>query len=213
MARTGTKQQRSKKDAPPTICDPLSHPVRTRILDVLNEENMSPVRFLDEGFSPIRFSSRAAGLSFIAYHFRKLEEAGCIELVERNPVRGATEHVYRGIHRVHFTDEEFERLPFKKRQALSRSSFQGLIARTDGAIQSGTFDKRPDRVMAWRGGNVDQRGWDEAKAILDDAYLRAEEALQEAELRLTDPEGEGGDVIPFTFAILGFESPPRKLRF
>lgn len=213
MARTGTKQQNSKKDVPPTICDPLAHPVRTRILDVLNEENMSPVRFLDEGYCPITFAKRSAGLSYVAYHFRELEKASCIELVERKPVRGATEHVYRGIHRVFFTDEEFKKLSFEERQALSKSSFQGLIARTDGAIQSGTFDKRPDRVMAWRGSNVDQQGWDEIKGILDEAFIRAEEAREEAELRLTDPEGDGEDAIPLTVAILGFESPPRKIRF
>ena len=84
MARTGTKRENGE-DAPPTICDPLGHPMRTRILDVLNEEPMSPVRFLDDGFSPITFNKRANGLSYIAYHFRALEKAGCIELVERVP--------------------------------------------------------------------------------------------------------------------------------
>src|SRR4051794_4736229 len=112
--RTGTKQQNSKKDAPPTLCDALAHPVRARILDVLSEEPMSPVRFLDEGLSPIEFDSRSRGLSYIAYHFRELEKAGCIELIERNPVRGATEHVYRSINRAFFSDEAFEKLPFQK---------------------------------------------------------------------------------------------------
>lgn len=212
MARAGTKQQNSKKDAAPTICDPLGHPMRTRILDLVNEEPMSPVRFLDEGFSPITFEKRANGLSYIAYHFRELEKAGCIELVERNPRRGATEHVYRGIHRVFFTDEEFERLPFKKRQALSRSSFQGFIARTDGAIQSGSFDKRTDRTMIWRACNVDQQGWDEMRDIFGEAYEKAEKAREEAELRVAD-QCRAADLIPFTFAMLGFESPPRRQRF
>jgi hypothetical protein len=213
MARAGAKRENSKKDAPPTLCDPLAHPVRTRILDILNEETMSPVRFLDDGYCPIEFKARSTGLSYVAYHFRELEKAGCIELVERVPVRGAVEHIYRGVRRVYFTDEEFARLPLKRRQQLSRSSLQGLIARTDGAIQSGTFDKRPDRVMAWRGANVDQRGWDEIKAILDGAFAKAEAAREEAELRLAVPETEGAQPIPLTMAVLGFESPPRKLRF
>jgi DNA-binding transcriptional ArsR family regulator len=212
MARTGTKRENGE-GAPPTICDPLAHPVRTRILDVLNEVEMSPVRFLDGGYSPITFNKRANGLSYLSYHFRELEKAGCIELVERRPVRGATEHIYRGVHRVYFSDEEFERLPFEKRQQLSRSSFQGLIARTDGAIQSGTFDKHPDRHMTWRAANVDQQGWDEINGILGDAFLAAERAREEAELRLADTDDEDADSIPYTFAMLGFESPPRKMRF
>lgn len=213
MARAGTKRENGK-DAPPTICDPLAHPIRTRILDVVNEEPMSPVRFLDEGFSPITFDKRSNGLSYISYHFRALEKAGCIELIERVPRRGATEHVYKGIHRVFFSDEEFERLPFKNRQALSRSSFQGFIARTDGAIQSGSFDKRTDRTMVWRACNVDEQGWDEIKDIFAEAYVRADEARERAELRLAGQgDEEESESIPYTYAMLGFESPPRKFRF
>lgn len=216
MARRGTKQQHSKKDAPPTLCSPLAHPVRARILDVLSEEPMSPVRFLDEGLSPIEFDKRERGLSYIAYHFRALEAAECIELVERNPVRGATEHVYRSIQRAFFSDEDFESLPFKKRQALSKSSLQAFIAKTDRAIQSGTFDSHSDRTMVWTSCNVDQEGWEEIRDILGDAFHRAEETRKEAELRLRDrgaaAADEKADGMPFTFALLGFESPPRKHR-
>lgn len=212
MARTGTKQQHSKKDAPPTICGPLGHPVRARILDVLSQEPMSPVRFLDEGLSPIEFDKRERGLSYIAYHFRELEKANCIELIERNPVRGATEHVYRAIQRAFLPDDDFESLPFEKRQALSKSSFQALIAKTDRAIQSGTFDKHPDRTMVWTSGSVDRQGWGEMKAILEDAFYRAEKAREEAAVRLSQQVADDDDAetIPYTFAILGFESVPRS---
>jgi DNA-binding transcriptional ArsR family regulator len=216
MARSGTKQQHSKKDAPPTLCGPLAHPVRLRILDVLSEGPMSPVRFLDEGLSPIEFDKRERGLSYIAYHFRALEAAECIELIERNPRRGATEHVYRSIQRAFFSDEEFESLPFKKRQALSKSSLQAFIAKTDRAIQSGTFDSHFDRTMVWTSCNVDQQGWDEIRDVLGDAFNRAEKARKEAELRLRDQRASGADhdtdVMPYTFALLGFETPPRKQR-
>lgn len=216
MARRGTKQQHSKKDAPPTLCSPLAHPVRLRILDVLSEEPMSPVRFLDEGFSPIEFDKRERGLSYIAYHFRELEKAECIELIERNPVRGATEHVYRSIQRAFFSDDEFESLPFEKRKALSKSSLQAFIAKTDRAIQSGTFDSHSDRTMVWTSCKVDQEGWERIRDILGDAFLRAEEERKEAELRLCDQRSaganEGAEGMPFTFALLGFETPPRKTR-
>jgi hypothetical protein len=216
MARRGTKQQHSKRDAPPTLCSPLAHPVRLRILDVLSEEPMSPVRFLDAGLSPIEFDKRERGLSYIAYHFRELEKAECIELIERNPRRGATEHVYRSIERAVFSDEEFEGLPIKKRQALSKSSLQAFIAKTDRAIQSGTFDVHSDRTMVWTSCTVDQQGWNEIRDILGEAFHRAEKARKEAELRLRDQRAadaaEGAEGMPFTFALLGFESPPRTLR-
>lgn len=212
MAKT-KKKRAGGPPAPPTICDPLSHPMRTRILDVVNEEPMSPVRFLDEGFSPMTFDKRATGLSYVSYHFRALEEAGCIEVVELIPRRGATEHVYRGCCRVFFSDEEFEKLPLEKRIALSKSSFQGLVARTDGAIRSGTFDRRPDRHMTWRAMDLDPEGWEEVKRIYGDAYLKAEEARQAAEVRMADPDNEGCERFPVTVGMLAFESPPRKMRF
>lgn len=216
MARSGGKQQNSKKGATPTLCSPLAHPVRARILDVLSEEPMSPVRFLDEGLSPIEFDKRERGLSYIAYHFRALEEAECIELIERVPRRGATEHIYRSIQRAFFSDNDFESLPFKKRQALSKSSLQAFIAKTDRAILSGTFDNHSDRTMVWTSCDVDQEGWDEIKGILGDAFERAETARKEAEMRLRDQRAAGADedvnAMPFTFALLGFETPPRKLR-
>ena len=215
MARSGTKQQHSKRGVPPTLCSPLAHPVRLRILDVLSEEAMSPVRFLDAGLSPIEFDKRERGLSYIAYHFRELEKAGCIELIARNPRRGATEHVYRTIQRAFFSDEDFESLPAKNRQALSKSSLQAFIAKTDRAIQSGTFDNHPDRTMVWTSCSVDQEGWDEIRDIFGDAFHRAEKAREEAELRLRDQKAagaEGANGMPFTFALLGFESPQRKHR-
>ena len=72
--------------------------------------------------------------------------------------------------------------------------------------------------MTWRAAKVDEQGWEEINEILGEAFVRAEQAREDAERRLgiTDDEGaEDGvaDSIPFTFAMLGFESPPRKLRF
>src|SRR5690242_2747326 len=104
--------------------------MRVRILELLNEHPMSPVQFVNEGFAP-GFEKKQQALSYVAYHFRALEKAGCIELVELNQRRGASEHVYRGTSRVFFSDEEFERMSVDERQKLSRTSIQGLIARTD----------------------------------------------------------------------------------
>lgn len=207
------RTREGKAPAPPTICDPLAHPMRTRILDVVNEEPMSPVRFLDDGFSPMTFDKRATGLSYVSYHFRALEKAGCIEILKTIPRRGAVEHVYRGCSRVFFSDEEFEQLGLEQRQQLSQSSFQGLVARTDGAIRSGTFDKRPDRHMTWRAMDLDPEGWEEIKDIFGDAYKKAEKARESAALRLADPDNENCDRFPVTVAMLAFESPPRKMRF
>lgn len=186
------------------MCTPLSHPMRVRILELVNEHPMSPVQFINAGFAP-GFETKQQALSYVSYHFRELEKAECIEVVALNPRRGATEHVYGGKTRVYFTDEEFEQMSLAERQQLSRTSFQGLVARTDGAMRTGTFDKRVDRHLTWRAMNLDERGWKEMLGRLEQCYKDCEQIRQDSEDRLAS---SGEKVIPTTMGMLGFESPP-----
>jgi hypothetical protein len=198
-----TKKQ--EKESTASICDPLAHPMRVRILEVVNEHPMSPVQFINAGYAP-GFETKQKALSFVSYHFRALEKAGCLEVAETVPRRGATEHIYRGRTRVFFTDEEFERMPLGERSQLSRTSFQGLVARTDGAMAAGTFDARTDRHLTWRAMELDPRGWSEMTAAMAACFYELERIRQDAAERLA---GSGESAIPTTFAMLAYESPSR----
>ena len=191
--------------AGPTLCDPLKHPERVRILEIINEAPMSPARFLEGGYAGRNFRYKQEGLSYLSYHFRELEKAGLIEVIEKVQRRGAMEHIYRGCSRVFYTSEEFDAMPFAKRAMLSRTSFQGLVARTDRAIATGTFDKRTNRQLTWRAMHLDRQGWQEMTDHLDEAFEKAEEIRKAAADRIKDDDGE---VIPATVAFLGYESPP-----
>jgi hypothetical protein len=197
-----TKQS---KEVEGTICSPLAHPVRVRILEIVNEHPMSPVQFVNAGFAP-DYDQKQQALSFASYHFRALESAGCIEIVETVPRRGATEHIYGGCSRVFFSDEEFAKLPLAQRKQLSQTSFQGLVARTDTAIRTGKFDARTDRYLTWRAMEVDERGWVEIQDRVDRCFKEVEQLRKDAEDRLAV---SGDKVVPMTTALLCFESPPR----
>jgi hypothetical protein len=147
----------------------LLHPLPSR--GRWYERDISPVQFLLEGLLPPgeSFKSYQAALSHVAYHFRCPEKAGCVELIDSQQRRGATEHIYRGKAKVFFTDEEFARLPISQRRTLSRTTFQGLIARVDSAMDHETFDKREDRHLTWTPATLDQL----RKAV--DARRRASE--------------------------------------
>jgi len=206
-----TATQPKGHDVEPSLCQALRHPLRARILEVVNEIPMSASQFVRQGLIPREyFDNYQQALSLASYHFRELEKEGCLEIIETIPRRGAVEHVYRGVSRVFFSDEEFEELPHETRKGLSKSSFQGMLARTDGAIRAGTFDDRPDRHMTWRAMRLDEEGWSELKSVLAEAFSKAEAARTKAEDRLRQQEEEGFQA---TFAMLGFESPPLKLRF
>lgn len=187
-----------------TASSALRHPIRIRILEIVNERDMSPIQFLHLGLAPTVERSQKT-LSQISYHFRQLEEAGCLRLVEEIPRRGATEHVYRGTARAYFTDEEWEAMTPRERCLVSRTAFQGLAARSDSAMMAHTFDSRPDRHLTWIAMEVDERGWGELMAALAHSFSAAEQIRQDAKDRLA---GSGEKVIPVTVGILGFESPP-----
>jgi hypothetical protein len=190
-----------------TICTVLKHPLRVRILEVLNEGPRSPSQFVEEGLIPKEhFSTYQQALSLAAYHFRELEKEGCLEVIESIPRRGAVEHVYRGMSpRVYFSDAEFEAMPLETRRKLSRISLQGLIARADRAISTETFDARSDRHLTWVPMQLDERGWNEVIATLAATFGELTQIRHDAKDRLA---ASGEEVVPVTVAMLGFESPP-----
>ncbi len=189
-----------------TICTVLKHPLRVRILEVLNEGPRSPSQFVEEGLIPKElFNSYQQALSLASYHFRELEKEGCLEIIESIPRRGAVEHVYRGLARVFVNDREFEEMPRQDRRQLSRISLQGMVARADRAIREDTFDARADRHLTWVPMQLDERGWGEVVAALAATFAELTQIRHDASDRLA---ASGEAVIPATVAMLGFESPP-----
>jgi hypothetical protein len=189
-----------------TICAALKHPLRVRILEVLNEGPKSPSQFVDEGLFPKEtFINYAQALSLTSYHFRALAKEGCLEVVESIPRRGAVEHVYEGKARVYFTDAEFEQMSAAQRGEFSRISFQGLVARADNAMRTGAFDSRTDRHLTWMPMQLDEQGWEELTTALAACFGEIEQIRHDAKGRLAETSEES---IPVTFGMVGFESPP-----
>jgi DNA-binding transcriptional ArsR family regulator len=198
--------ERAEKERGKSICGVLKHPIRVRILEVLNEGPKSPSQFVEEGLVPKQHYERyQQALSLTSYHFRELEKEGLLEITETVPRRGAVEHVYRGLARVYFTDAEFEQLSGDERRQFSRISFQGLIARGDSAMQADTFDSRSDRHLTWMPLSLDERGWAEMTSAMATCFGEIERIRHDAGDRLA---GSGEVAIPATFGMVGFESPP-----
>lgn len=183
----------------------LHHPWRTRILEVLNERDMSVSGFVDEGLiGDLAGQPRDRAISALAYHFRILREAGAIEVVEENPRRGSTELVCRARARALVPDEDWLLLPRRQREAISRVTLDSFIARIESAVNHGTFDSR-DRHVAWLAMEVDEQGWSELAALLN-GVLETVTAIQgESRERL---ETSGEQPIRATWGQLHFESPP-----
>ena len=70
----------------PDLVRAVAHPLRVRILQILDEGPSSPKRISEAIGEP---------LSNVSYHTRVLSKCNCIQLVDTRPARGAIEHIYR----------------------------------------------------------------------------------------------------------------------
>src|SRR5919112_6241914 len=136
----------------PRIAKALSHPMRARILVILNERVASPneiAEMIDER------------LPNVSYHVRALLDLGCIELVRTAQRRGAIEHYYRAVVRPFFSDRDWKRLPQSARQTVSDRGLQEIWEDVSEAVGGGTFERRADRHLSRTQLVLDERGWSE----------------------------------------------------
>jgi DNA-binding transcriptional ArsR family regulator len=119
-----------------TIDDPryvkaMSHPLRVRILALLDERTASPVELA---------GWLGATLGTVSYHVRTLQRMGLIELVRQTRVRGAVEHHYRSTTRPRVSDEAWAAAPPIAKQAAVSASLQTIDAYARAASAAGGFD-------------------------------------------------------------------------
>jgi hypothetical protein len=202
-----SKKRKKSKRTPGTLCSLLAHPLRARILEVLNEEPLSPIGFVQKGLAP-GFDSQQHALSQVSYHFNALENGGCITLVKTIQRRGAVEHIFRG--NGHVLAEKRNTKPSSRRGAnLLRGSLQGLMARIVGAIEQGTADGGEDCHVEWHAVQLDKKAWMELRRSIKRCAAEQAQILDEAKKRLA---GRGATKsIPGTVALLAFESPDYEI--
>src|SRR4051794_36956294 len=115
----------------PRYVKAMSHPLRVRILALLDERTASPVELA---------GWLGATLGTTAYHVRTLERIGLIELVRETRVRGAVEHHYRAKPRPTVSDDAWAAAPPIAKQAAVSASLQTIDAYARAASAAGGFD-------------------------------------------------------------------------
>jgi DNA-binding transcriptional ArsR family regulator len=181
----------------PRIAKALSHPMRARILGILDERVASPneiAEAIDER------------LPNVSYHVRALLDLGCIELVDTAQRRGAIEHYYRAVVRPFFSDRDWKRLPRSGRQAISDAALRIIWEDVSEALGAGTFESRPDRHLSHNDVVLDDEGWQEVAKLLNDMISNVQR-IESASAKRLKTAGEDG--IPATVVAMQFELPPR----
>jgi DNA-binding transcriptional ArsR family regulator len=170
----------------PRYVKAMSHPLRVRILAMLDERTASPVELA---------GWLGASLGTVAYHVRTLERIGLIELVHETRVRGAVEHHYRSCARPTVTDEAWAAAPAIAKQAAVSSSLQTIDAYTRAASAAGGFDSGNSHLTRTTL-ELDARGWSElsrACVRLLSQIERIEDSAKER-MQLNPHSGETHDI-------------------
>src|ERR1700753_2450084 len=174
----------------------LGHPLRVKILEVVQLRNASPSELTDLLSAP---------LGNVAYHVRVLEKCGCIEQVATARRRGAVEHYFRARPRSYIGHQDWRKVPKSLRASVTGSSLGTFFDRAADALESGTMDGRDDTTLNWMPMAVDQAGWEEVAAVFEAAANRLE-AIHALCRKRMDQSGE--DPIPLVIGMAAFEPAP-----
>lgn len=196
-----TKQTKEPAVAAPATIDPrllkaLGHPLRQRILGVLNDRVASPVEISRELGDP---------LGNVSYHVKMLEELEAIELVRTAPVRGTLEHFYRATRRVELDDAHWARLPLSVRRKLFDQTLQAIWQQVVDAADGTGFDS-PRAHVSVTELELDEQGYDEIVGILTATLERLIAAQASVYDRLaTEPAAASAELRKTAVAMLHFD--------
>lgn len=187
----------------PKILKAQSHPHRASILNILSEGPSSPSRMH-------RRMEDEASLRLISYHCQVLARSGLIELVEEKETGGRIEHIYRTLQRQHFNIEEWMAIDPLYRDPIITAILKQISEDTGRAMLEGKFSLIPDSHLSRSPLEVDEEGWSEVVAALDNAL----EAMLEAHGRSAERAQKSGDEkMPIRVVMMQFpigREPNRK---
>ncbi len=156
----------------------LAHPLRQRILMLLEREVQTPLDLARSMNEP---------LNKIGYHVHALREAGCIELVRTEHRRGAVAHFYRPTSRAFLNDEQWSSLPVGIRRRLVAQTLSDLLSDAREAAETQGFDADDVHVSRTELA-LDEDGHAEIVALLNSTLDRALEIQSESLGRLAGAE-------------------------
>jgi DNA-binding transcriptional ArsR family regulator len=153
---------------PPTdIDDPrfvkaLSHPLRVRILALLQERTATPAQLA-------RRLHTSVGTA--AYHVRTLHELGLIELVEETRVRGGIAHHYRARATPRLSGPAWAGASPVAKQAAVGAALDTIAEYARAAAAIGGFDG-PGAHLTRTALRLDAEAWEEASAACHELLER-----------------------------------------
>jgi len=177
----------------PRLIKALAHPLRIRILAILEEREMASPNELSELLG--------VSLGVMSYHVRRLHALGFLELVRRTPRRGAIEHHYRAKARPKVSDEGWAETPSIVKRAMVGASLEQVSGYVNAAAARGGFDPG-DAHLSRSVIQLDERGWKELAGEMARTLAAIEKIEAESAERLRKAGDEQGESARTTGIVL-----------
>jgi DNA-binding transcriptional ArsR family regulator len=180
----------------PALVQAFAHPLRAKMLYILQERQASPKELAAEFGIP---------LANVAYHIQVLRKLKLIRLVKKTPRRGAVEHHYKADHAAFVSDEVWSEAPDIVKDVTVAALLDEIGRNATGAAAIGGFNHADAHLTRTRL-VLDRKAWEELSGLLKEVLDRASELEEEAveRLRASDHEGERRTGL----AMMLFESMP-----
>jgi DNA-binding transcriptional ArsR family regulator len=180
----------------PRLVKALAHPLRVRILRVLEVRTASPNEISNEIGAP---------LANVSYHVRALERAGLIELKRTTPRRGAVEHYYRAIGRLRVTDDAWEQVPAIIKAGLVDSALGQVGELAASAAVNGGFERK-ESVLSRHSIRLDKQGFQAAARAASDFIDEIRAIASQSEERIAAKPAHTEEPIAACLAVMLFEA-------
>jgi DNA-binding transcriptional ArsR family regulator len=165
----------------PRLVKALAHPLRVRILGVLQDRVASPSDLAEELKAP---------LGNVSYHVRILAQLGLLKLVKKRPRRGAIEHYYEARSRVRVSDRAWGQVPNIVKEAMVNATLDQVSTYVEQSAESGGFE-RANAHLTRQPLHLDEEGWAELSALVLKTLERANEIEAASLERLKEGNHEG----------------------
>jgi DNA-binding transcriptional ArsR family regulator len=157
----------------PRLVRALSHPLRVRILAILEERTASAVEMSRMLRAP---------LGVVAYHVRTLDRLGLIELEREIPVRGAVQRFFRARERPTVSAQAWAEAAPVAKQAMIGATLQQIHDFAQASNASGGFD-RTDAHITRTALKLDAQGFERLAGALGEVLREVDEIEQEVAAR------------------------------
>ena len=178
----------------PRLVKALAHPVRVRVLSILEQRSATPKELARE--VGIRLEN-------MSYHVRTLRDFGFIELERKRMVRGAVEHRYRLVARPQITATAWEQLPSVVREALDAASLDQIWDIVARAASENKMS-RPESQLTREYARLDEQGFAEASQAISDAVEKLGRIEKQAAKRL---RAHAAVEVPTVLIAMLFDAP------